>query len=211
MAVGIAGRAAPLAFAIGSLVAVVAGYSYVKLALGFRSDGASFTYLERAFPEHPNVSGVAGWVVVIGYVGTLALYAYTFGIYGAHLLGGAESNAIRIGLSAAVLLFFMMVNVVGAKASGRTEDLIVLTKVVLLAVFVGWSPSDEPEASASNFDCSRDEPKHKSHIPSEGRLNVLFAMEVLGFQTRKFAVRLEMLGECEVSEVLAVGAVTSVR
>ncbi|VAX20753.1 hypothetical protein MNBD_NITROSPINAE03-1554, partial [hydrothermal vent metagenome] len=42
MAVGIAGRAAPLAFGIGSLVAFAAGYSYIKLALCFHSDGASF-------------------------------------------------------------------------------------------------------------------------------------------------------------------------
>ena len=136
MAVGIAGHAAPLAFAIGSLVALAAGYSYVKLALGFRSDGASFTYLEKAFPKRPNVSGIAGWTVIVGYVGTLALYAFTFGAYGAHLLGEPGSATVRMALSALVLLFFMTVNLLGTKASGRTEDLIVYTKVILLAIFV---------------------------------------------------------------------------
>ncbi|QDU74607.1 Inner membrane transport protein YbaT [Bremerella volcania] len=135
MTVEIAGHAAPLAFAIGSLVALAAGYSYVKLALGFHSDGASFTYLERAFPKHPNVAGITGWAVVVGYVGTLALYAYTFGAYGAHLLGSAESPAVRMVLSAGVLLFFMVVNLRGVHASGVTEDLIVATKVILLGLF----------------------------------------------------------------------------
>ena len=97
--VEIAGHAAPLAFAVGSLVALAAGYSYVKLALGFHSDGASFTYLEHAFPKHPNIAGIAGWTIIVGYVGTLALYAYTFGAYGAHLLGSSGESGLRMILS----------------------------------------------------------------------------------------------------------------
>lgn len=135
MAVQIAGHAAPLAFFIGSLVALAAGYSYIKLALSFQSDGASYTYLERAFPERPAVAGIAGWTVIVGYVGTLALYAFTFGAYGAHLMGASDSSTARMALSAGVLLFFMLVNLRGAQVSGRTEDLIVLVKVILLAVF----------------------------------------------------------------------------
>ena len=136
MAVGIAGHAAPLAFAVGSVVALAAGYSYVQLALGFDSDGASFTYLEKAFPAHPNVAGIAGWTVIVGYVGTLALYAFTFGAYSAHLIGAEDHSALRMSLSAVVLLLFMAVNLVGAQLTGRTEDLIVYTKVVLLGIFV---------------------------------------------------------------------------
>ncbi|QDV48370.1 Inner membrane transport protein YbaT [Gimesia fumaroli] len=135
MAVKISGHAAPLAFLVGSFVALAAGYSYVKLALGFHSDGASFTYLDRAFPGHPNFAGIVGWTVVIGYVGTLALYAYTFGAYGAHLLGSSDSQAVRIVLSAGVLLFFMLINLQGVKSSGNTEVIIVFTKVILLSLF----------------------------------------------------------------------------
>jgi len=135
MAVGISGHAAPLAFLVGSIVALAAGYSYVKLALAFRNDGASFTYLDHAFPSHPNVAGIVGWTVVVGYIGTLALYAFTFGAYGAHLLGGSDAYELRMALSSAVLLFFMAINLRGVQASGKTEDLIVFTKVVLLGLF----------------------------------------------------------------------------
>ena len=138
MAVGIAGHAAPLAFAIGSIVALAAGYSYTKLALGFHSDGASFTYLERAFPSRPNIAGIAGWTVIVGYIGTLALYAFTFGAYGAHLLGAEDSSTWRVCLSAGVLLAFMAVNFVGSRVTGRAEDLIVCAKVALLGVFVAF-------------------------------------------------------------------------
>ncbi len=135
LAVSIAGHAAPLAFLIGSLVAFFAGYSYMKLALAFPSDGGSYIYLRRAFPAREQISTLTGWTVVIGYIGTLGLYAFTFGAYGAALLGGANNMALRMALSAAVLLFFMFVNLRSAKTSGHTEDLIVLAKVLLLAVF----------------------------------------------------------------------------
>jgi len=135
MAVEIAGPAAPLAFVVGALVALAAGYSYVKLALAFHSDGASFTYLEHAFPAWPHVAGIAGWTVIVGYVGTLALYAYTFGAYAAHLLGDPSNALLRMALSACVLLVFMAVNLVGARVTGRAEDIIVYTKIILLTIF----------------------------------------------------------------------------
>lgn len=135
LAVGISGHAAPIAFGIGSLIALAAGYSYVRLALTYRSDGASFTYLERAFPRQPNTAGIAGWTVIVGYIGTLALYAFTFGAYGADLLGRAQSAALRMALSTAVLTFFMIVNLRGTRVAGRTEDLVVYAKILLLAVF----------------------------------------------------------------------------
>ena len=135
IAVAISGHAAPLSFAIAGLIALSAGYSYIRLALAFRGDGASYTYLERAFPNTPVVSRLTGWTVTVGYIGTLALYAYTFGAYGADLLGSAGASVVRGVLSVGVLLFFMIINLLGVRSSGVTEDIIVYTKVVLLGLF----------------------------------------------------------------------------
>jgi len=46
----------------------------------------SFTYLEHAF-KHRNISGIGGWLLLSGYIGTLALYAHIFGVYGAAMFG----------------------------------------------------------------------------------------------------------------------------
>jgi len=135
LAVGITGHAAPLAFAIGALIALAAGYSYIRLALTFRSDGASYTYLAMAFDKSPHIAGIAGWTVIVGYVGTLALYAFTFGAYGADLMNQPGNALLRLSLSVAVLLFFLLINLQGTKTSGHTEDIVVYTKILLLAVF----------------------------------------------------------------------------
>ena len=135
LAVEISGNAAPIAFAIGSLIALAAGYSYVKLALTFHNDGASFTYLEKAFPKNLNVAGIAGWTVIVGYIGTLALYAYTFGAYGADLLGDPNTPLVKLFLTISILLFFMVVNLWGVKASGEVEDVVVYIKILILTLF----------------------------------------------------------------------------
>jgi len=133
LAVGVTGNATPIAFLLGGLLALVMGYSYVKLAVTFHSDGASFTYLEHAFPKHKFIGSITGWIVIIGYIGTLALYSYTFGAYGSELLGQSD-GIIRQLLSVGIILFFMMINLIGTKTLGNTEDIIVYGKIILLGL-----------------------------------------------------------------------------
>jgi amino acid transporter len=137
LAVDVTNRAAPLAFVMGGVIAAVAGYSYVRLALTFRNDGASYVYLRMAFPTRLWIAGIAGWTVVVGYIGTLALYAFTFGAYSAHLFGLDQSSWARILLSSFSLILFLTMNLVGVTAMGRTEDLTVYIKIALLAVLAG--------------------------------------------------------------------------
>jgi len=135
LAIAQAGHAAPLAFILGGAIALVTGSSYAKLGLAFRSDGGSFTYLEHAF-AHPNIAGLGGWLLLSGYVGTLALYAFTFGVYGAAMFGQASHQpAIQHLLESFILLLFLAVNLYGVKIAGNTEDVIVMVKVLILALF----------------------------------------------------------------------------
>lgn len=135
LAVGLAGHAAPIAFAIGGVIAMLTGWSYVRLGLCFRSDGGSFTYLEHAF-RHTNIAGIGGWILLVGYIGTLALYSYTFGVYGSALLGNTVGNSpMHHVLASGVLLAFLGVNLYGVKASGQSEDILVMIKVLILSLF----------------------------------------------------------------------------
>ncbi len=135
LSVGLAGHAAPLAFAFGGLVALLTGISYSRLGLAFQSDGGSFTYLEHAF-RHRNIAGMGGWLLVVGYIGTMSLYAYTFGAYGAAMLGSGSPGGIwHHLLESVVILAFLGVNLYGVKAAGSSEDILVFVKVAILAIF----------------------------------------------------------------------------
>jgi amino acid transporter len=133
----IAGHGVVAALALGGLVALFAGYSYVKLAAAYPTDGASYTYVTRGWPGQPEFGAITGWTVILGYVGTLGLYAFTFGAYGADLVGFGGSTLARLALSAAALGIFMAVNLVGARMTGKAEDLIVYVKIAILALFAG--------------------------------------------------------------------------
>ncbi len=148
ISVSLAGNGAPLSFLVDMFIALAAGYHYVKLALTFKDDGASYTFLRRAFPDKPWIAGIEGWIVILGYIGTLALYAFTFGAYGADLLGIPDSVFVRTVLSIAVLIFFFYVNLKGVRSSGITEDFIVYGKILILSLFaiIGLS-----EVKTENF------------------------------------------------------------
>jgi len=134
LAIGQAGHAAPLAFALGGLIALLTGLSYAALGLAFRSDGGSFTYLEMAF-RSPTVAGLGGWLLLVGYIGTMGLYAYTFGVYGSALLGSEDNAAMHHLLESLVLLVFLAINLYGVKETGLAELLIVTAKVLILGLF----------------------------------------------------------------------------
>ena len=135
LAITQAGHAAPIAFAMSGILALLTGYSYARLGVAFRSDGGSFTYLEHAF-RHPNISGMGGWLLLVGYIGTMALYAFTFAAYGTAMLGGGHYNeAMRHLLETLIMLVFLGINLYGVKASGSSELIIVTIKMLILALF----------------------------------------------------------------------------
>ena len=142
----LAGNGAPASFLVGMLVALVAGYFFVRLALFFRDDGGIFTFVRGAWPKRPELSALVGWGLLAMYVGTLALYAYTFAAYGADLLGEPGLRLLRVFLALLVLAFFVLVNLEGVRASGATEDLMVYTKLAVLGLFglIGLFRADSP-------------------------------------------------------------------
>lgn len=81
ISVSIVGVLTPVAISIGGIMALFAAYSYVKLGLYYRGEGASFTYFEKAFPSSHFAPSIIGWLVLFGYISGLSLYAYTFSAY----------------------------------------------------------------------------------------------------------------------------------
>ena len=108
--------------------------SYAHLGLHFRGDGGSFTYIEKAFAA-PSIAGCAGWLLVVGSVGTLALYATAFGDYGATLFGHGGAQPVTDMLAVLVLMGFRGVNLRGARTSGGIELGVVAIKLLILGMF----------------------------------------------------------------------------
>lgn len=135
LAISLAGHAVALTLLGGGVIAGLTGLSYAHLGLAFRGDGGSFTYIEHGFAARA-AAGIAGWLLVVGYIGTLALYAAAFGDYGAAMLrGGLPWTVAPDRLAALVLGGFLVVNLIGAKLSGRVELGVVAVKLGILVLF----------------------------------------------------------------------------
>ncbi|MFB6193406.1 MAG: APC family permease [Candidatus Nanohaloarchaea archaeon] len=133
VAASIAGNAAPLSYLIAGIIALASAYSYVNMTSHLEDEGGSFTFLEH-YVENENIAGMVGWILVVGYIGTMAMYAYAFGSFAANILP-LHLDLLRPVLSVAVVALFVIVNFLGTSSAGSSEDLLVYAKVAILALF----------------------------------------------------------------------------
>lgn len=131
VAMDVAGNAVPLSFLIAGVIALLTGYSYIKLTNYYGEGGGSFTFIEK-FVKDKKIAGIVGWTLLFGYIGTMAMYAYGFGAYTAGLLGFGGESILRKFLSLGIIAAFIGINFAGVKKSGFYEDIAVYIKVVIL-------------------------------------------------------------------------------
>ena len=132
-AAGQAGNAAFLAFGAAGLLALVTGLSYARLTVDFDEPGGSFSYVEHIVGAR--AAGTVSWFLLLGYLFTISLYAFTFGAYTARLFGLGEGPGPVLG--AVVILLLTGLNVLGVRESGLAEDVLVVGKMVVLALVAG--------------------------------------------------------------------------
>ncbi|MFC5972306.1 APC family permease [Halomarina salina] len=135
--VNISGTLAWLSFVLAGVVAMCAGYSYIKLNQLSDPEGASPTYLEW-FAGSSTLAGMAGWTLLLGYIGSMAMYGYAFGSYAVDIVGveAVLGIPLRPLLSAGIVLSFVALNVVGVEESNWVEIVLVVVKIVVLLGFI---------------------------------------------------------------------------
>jgi len=127
--------AAPIAFLIAGVVALLTSYSYLKLTLRFPGEGGTVRFLVQAFGGGL-VTGAADILLLLSYVVLLAVYAYAFGSYGAGLFPEHQRSFWLHVLVNAVIVGLVIVNVFGANLVVRSENFFNVVKLLLLAAFV---------------------------------------------------------------------------
>jgi amino acid transporter len=137
VSVDIIGSYTPLAIILGGILAFFAAYSYVKLALYYKDEGATYSFYKKTYPDSPFLASIIGWFVVFGYISTLALYAFTFSSYFLSFFQFNDTEFMTEILSGAVILVFVLINVLSVNGMGKIEDILVYTKIVILLVLSG--------------------------------------------------------------------------
>jgi len=148
ISVAMVGTLAPFAIALGGVVAWFAAYSYVKLGVYYKDEGATYSFFKRTYPTSSLAASVIGWYTIFGYISTLALYAYTFSSYA---LSGFEFSYIdlfRKLLAVSIIAIFATINIWSVKGMGQIEDIMVYAKLIILfiisVVLISFSKIDFP-------------------------------------------------------------------
>ncbi len=134
ISVSMIGNLTPIAIIIGGLIASLAAYSYVKLGLYYRDEGATYSFFKNTYPNSHFSASAIGWFIIFGYISTLALYAYTFSSYAISSTDFANNIWIRKGLAIGIISVFTIINVWSVNGMGKIEDLMVYTKLIVLII-----------------------------------------------------------------------------
>jgi amino acid transporter len=139
--IDIAGPWAWLSFVAAGLVALGAGYSYAKLAELFGEGGGAFTFLREIHDDEFAAS--LSWVLIVGYVLTNAVYAFTFGQYLGHIVG--VGPWFPRAAAVFVVALFVAINLRGVGEASGIEIFLVWFKLIVLiglaAYGIGrWAP-----------------------------------------------------------------------
>lgn len=131
------GNATPIAILVGGILAFFAAYSYVKLALLYKDEGATYSFFKKTFPHSKVASSAIGWLIVFGYISTLALYAFTFASYFCSQFEYLNNVIWQKLIAAFVIISFAIVNLVSVKGMGKIEDILVYSKIIILLFISG--------------------------------------------------------------------------
>ncbi len=134
ISVAMAGFLAPFAIALGGVIAFFAAYSYVKLGVYYKDEGATYAFFKRTYPDSHLAASFIGWYTIFGYISTLALYSYTFSSYILSGSGWSHAEWIRKAVAVGIVFVFAGINLWSVKGMGRLEDMMVYIKLTILFV-----------------------------------------------------------------------------
>src|SRR5438552_5421593 len=121
------------AWVAGGLIALAGAFIYAELAARRPHLGGQYAYLREAY--HPAVAFVYGWaLLLVTQTGGMAAVAVTFARYFRDLTHTPLSDALLAAFSLAGLT---IINCLGVRAGGSTQNLLMVLKIVAIGGLVG--------------------------------------------------------------------------
>jgi len=132
VASGIAGNAIWLAFAIGSVIALLTGLSYAELSSMFKKDAGEYDYIENAFNK--KFALILGLVIIFAGIVTAATVSLGFANYFSALF---KTPIVYVAIL--ITLVFSLVNYYGIKGSSwfNTFSTIVESLGLIIIIILG--------------------------------------------------------------------------
>ena len=144
VAVGYAGPAVVLAYILAGLVVLPAALSKSEMATAMPESGGTYVFIERGMgPLLGTVAGIGTWFSLsfkggLALVGGVPYLLYLFDV----------SSAITTPLALSLAVILVLVNLLGAKQTGRVQVVIV---AIMLAALGWFAVGGVPSVQAANY------------------------------------------------------------
>src|SRR3990167_4239639 len=128
--------ATPLALALAGIVFFCTVLTYTELATAIPESGGSCSFARHAFNDL--VSFIAGWALLLDYILTIAISAYSIGPYLSNVLPVLKTSIGHVPFTLAILGILLALNVLGIKESTRVSLLLcvfdIATQLVIITI-----------------------------------------------------------------------------
>jgi amino acid transporter/nucleotide-binding universal stress UspA family protein len=143
IAAGVAGPALILTFILNGIIALLTAMSYAELGSCFHDAGGGYLWVKEGLPKWNGF--ISGWMSWFAHAVACSLYALGFGAYFEHVLRELSLTIPQWGffspqkiLAASIAFLFAYVNFKGASETSKIGNLVTITKIIILAIFVGF-------------------------------------------------------------------------
>jgi APA family basic amino acid/polyamine antiporter len=139
--------ATPIALAIAGVIYIFNALTYAEGSAMLPEAGGSASFARHGLNDL--VGFIAGWALMLSYIVTMAISAYTIPPYLSHFWPVLREPVAGTATSMGIILFLMLINVLGVKESSRVNiffivldiatqlTLVVLGVILILAVNPG--------------------------------------------------------------------------
>jgi amino acid transporter/nucleotide-binding universal stress UspA family protein len=143
IAAGVAGPALILTFILNGVIALFTAMSYAELGSCYHDAGGGYLWVKEGLPKWNGF--ISGWMSWFAHAVACSLYALGFGAYFEHVLGEFSIVMPHWGffspqkiLAASIAILFAYVNFRGASETGKIGNLVTVTKIIILLIFIGF-------------------------------------------------------------------------
>ncbi|MEJ2738771.1 MAG: APC family permease, partial [Dehalococcoidia bacterium] len=128
--------ATPIVLAIAGIIYIFNALSYAEGGAMLPEAGGSASFARHGFNDL--VGFIAGWALMLSYIATMAISAYTIPPYLAYFWPALKQPILGTAVSMGIIVFLMLVNVVGVKESARVNIVFIvvdiLTQITLVVI-----------------------------------------------------------------------------
>jgi APA family basic amino acid/polyamine antiporter len=124
-----------LAFVVCAIVIGLIALCFAEVGSRFSGTGGPYLYARQTFG--PTTGFIVGWLMWLTRLAGFATLVQVFIAYLSYFWPAAQSGLPRLGVILGLVVILTVINLIGVKESTRTSDVLTVSKLLPLLLFVG--------------------------------------------------------------------------